>query len=134
MSDPLDLSKLREALAKATPGPWRCSTPPDGGYPYIQSQHVRHPNANGRWADVGRCAANNYDNENNASLIVLAINSLPSLLDAAGWAQLHEKAYHARGDLIHKQEAEIATLRADVGRLRGAISGATITTTKKKKS
>lgn len=119
MSDPLDLSKLREALAKAD---------------FEATLNIRqYRDTHWMIFDGEECLADGLS-RTDAELFVYAVLAAPSLLDAAEWAQLHEKAYHARGDLIHKQEAEIATLRADVGRLRGAISGATITTTKKKKS
>ena len=66
--------KLRELSEKATPGRWRFVGRPGMMTAYIQSQHVRHPNANGSWADVASAVANNYDNEANAAFIVACVN------------------------------------------------------------
>lgn len=107
----MDLAKLKKLEAAATPGPWRSSEPPEGGYPYIQSQHVRHPNNRGQWADVGRCAANNYDNEVNAEFIVEMRNVTPALISAIE---------HALG-CFHAAEAEgwSAAIRdGDIDRIR----------------
>ena len=71
---------LRELSEKATPGRWRYVGRPKMLTAYIQSQHVRHPNANGSWADVASAVANNYDNEANAAFIVACVNYVRDML------------------------------------------------------
>lgn len=84
MTTEIDLEALGKLLEEATPGPWRASKSPYAvASIYIQSRHVRRENATGRWADVGVCNANNYDNPANAALIVALANAAPALLAQA---------------------------------------------------
>lgn len=90
---PETIADLRELLAKVTPGPWKA----EGSiYEHMIAEIVGRRGIAQVWS-----TPTGYDD---ARLIVAAINALPALLTAA-----------ARGV---ESEAEIAALKAEIGRLR----------------
>ncbi len=106
------LGAWRELLAGVTPGPWRVARERPGLNPFIQSQHVRHPNATGAWADVAAVNANNYDNEVNAAHIVRSDRLARILADPETAEALGEVMFNAEWEGVEgappwKQDEEL---------------------------
>jgi hypothetical protein len=72
-----DIKKLRELLAKATPGPWVVDEDNREGYKW--NNHI--VNNEGRIAFMAHKPGDNEQWEAAAHLIVAAVNALPALLD-----------------------------------------------------
>lgn len=84
MTDLLDLDALEKVARAATPGEWRSASPKDSGTIFIQSREVRHPNAEGRWADVAMVSKICWDYDKDADYIAtFDPPTCIALLDAA---------------------------------------------------
>src|ERR1039458_2048722 len=68
-----DVSRLRELLAKGTPRPWRIG---------LEGDNARWPESS-VWSTEDNCVGECYRNasEQDAALIIDAVNALPKLLD-----------------------------------------------------
>lgn len=72
------IAELREKLAKATPGPWEAREAPDG---YFQDMNIIRPDGLAVACAVMNGDITRTETWDNASLIVAAINALPTILD-----------------------------------------------------
>jgi cell division protein ZapA (FtsZ GTPase activity inhibitor) len=102
--------RLRELLAKATPGHWStvAAVPGAKGLWYISGNHA----ANNAEVDIGEVQGGAQSAPYNAALIVAAVNALPALIECA--EALKEIAKHFDNqDISHKDFRLQAALRAD---------------------
>jgi len=83
-------------MSQHTPGPYRAAKQ-DYQW-YVQSQHVRHPNGSGNWADVATVSYVNGCGEPEARLFAAApdlLEALQSILDMCN-EDSHARDYASR--------------------------------------
>lgn len=100
---PVDVAKLRELIAKATPGPWDHSPDELGTVcGWLEPDEFR---------GIVHCSGVVDDWHNNSNLIVALHNAAPALLTA----------YEQSAATIAAKDAEIAALREALRELMGAL-------------
>jgi len=83
------IAELRGLLAKASKGPWKLYVPDDGTGAACVKRVTDEPSGSRRTDWPAVCNCNTLPNADNATLIVTAINALPTLLDRL-------EAFHAK--------------------------------------
>lgn len=105
-----EIKNLRDLMRAATPGPW-----------VLEGKELSKLVSNGEvWVEA--VVAHNYQESNDAALIVAAVNALPGLLDEVERlrADLKETTERASQwvDIAGEHGAEVDVLRKKVERLR----------------
>lgn len=122
-----DIAALRDALSRATPGPWRIINDDSGDRPVevpsIQASEdldcaIIH--WDGFWQEYWQSARGNKEMRSNAALIVAAVNALGPLCDEVealrkALQNIKYEAERENGGFVHLKRAIAVQTRAALG-------------------